>query len=146
MITPEDAAAQGRALLAAARHSPIAVIADPLFRQGTEWVRVAKDLAEALDRGQDAQIVMAPVVAPGATVISGSRDGTVIRVLDQGGRVSLHLLDEADGREQYVNLFGGRHAPVVVVRMTPLAEKPPPYVIEALPEPDPDEGVSLASR
>lgn len=144
MISHDDALAQGRALLAAARHSPVTVLADPLYRQGTEWVRAANDLVEAIERGQEAQIVFAAIVAPGAAVIVGARDGTVIRVLDQGGRVTLHLQDEADGREQYANLFGGRQAPVVVVRQTPMAEKPPPVPPETVDAPaDPREAVSL---
>jgi len=111
MIGPEDARQQGKAFVEAAESSPVLQIATVLKERGKEYLRAADELDLAFQMDKRATIVMVGTVEAGMTVM-GRDAAKVLRVLKQGGDISLQVNDQ--GQVSYLN-FVAPTSPVVVL-------------------------------
>lgn len=99
------------ALATAAKDVPLGLIAEPLRKRAREWQR-AGDIIDYLDG--DGMIAFAGALDAGVDVYDGEGWESLIRVITQGERVSLHVECDRTPSGRYVNLWGGKTSPVVV--------------------------------
>lgn len=121
LITAETCRQQALALTQAAESSPVTMIRRPLQRRAREWGAAAVCLEEALGSDVDsepyAEVCLAGALEAGCVIIDHGLHYSLIRVIrDSGGRFAMHVQSESDGRESYINLWGGATSPVVVLR------------------------------
>lgn len=112
-LDPAACRTQANVLAEAGGASPVTMIRKPLLRRAREWNEAAEQLEEVQD---DGEICMVGALEAGTTIVVHGRELAVIRVLVQGDRYAIHVMNDANGREEYVNLWGGKTSPVVVLR------------------------------
>jgi hypothetical protein len=129
VITHEEAIGQRRAYAAAAKASTVVQCRIMLRRAWTEWRR-AVEMLDELD-SDDYAVALFCEIIPGYIVADERGDCMVVRKMEQGGQVSLHLESRTSSAPIYVN-YQGQTSPIVVLSM-------PMRVEEPVIEPDPSE-------
>jgi hypothetical protein len=112
LTDPEIAYRQEDAFASAADASPIPQIAAVLAERAREWRRAAQDLELVVDQGEkNAGITFVGSIEAGIRVVGRNNVADVLRVIRQGGDISLQVNDDGIA---YLN-FVSAASPVVVV-------------------------------